>query len=132
MWHFFRTLSASSCDRRCHRMESIPRWYNVSPIIMYCRALYQMRRLSELESSDEIFWVWRYRMMSPYQRSEVSMRKRVSSGIKFSATNSVLGEGSRQMSSTKTNDFLDLAFSNSRSNSWRVTIHFEYSPLALV
>ena len=43
-------------------------------------------------------------------------------------TSSVFGEGSRHISSAKTSDFLDFAFSNSRSNSWRITIHLEYFP----
>jgi hypothetical protein len=67
-------------------------------------------------------------IISPYQRSSELIRKRDSSGKESSATFSVSVEGRSHISSVKTNDFLDLAHSNSKSNSWRITIHLEYFP----
>lgn len=35
-------------------------------------------------------------------------------------------EGKEKSNSTNTSDFLDLVAMNSKSNSWRMTIHFDY------
>jgi hypothetical protein len=67
-------------------------------------------------------------MISTYHMSSELIRKRDSSGKESSATFSVSVEGRSHISSAKTKDFLDLARSNSKSNSWRITIHLEYFP----
>jgi hypothetical protein len=67
-------------------------------------------------------------MISPYQRSSVLIRKRDSSGNESTATFSVVEWGNSHINSTKAKDFLDLAHSNSKSNSWSITIHLEYFP----
>jgi hypothetical protein len=56
-------------------------------------------------------------MISPYQRSSELIRKRDSSGNESSATFSVSEQGRSHINSTNTKDFLDLARSNSKSNS---------------
>jgi hypothetical protein len=67
-------------------------------------------------------------MISPYHRSSELIRKRDSLGKESSATFSVLVEGRSHISSEKTKDFLDSTHSNSKSKSWRITIHLDYFP----
>jgi hypothetical protein len=67
-------------------------------------------------------------MISPYHTSSELIRKRDSSGKESSTTFSVSVEGRSHINSEKTKDFFDLARSNSKSNSWRITIHLEYFP----
>jgi hypothetical protein len=67
-------------------------------------------------------------IISPYHISSELIRKRDSSSKESSGTVSVLVEGRSHINSAKTKDFFDLACSNSKSNSWRMTIHLEYSP----
>jgi hypothetical protein len=67
-------------------------------------------------------------MISPYQRSSVLIRKRDSLGNESTATISISEWGKSHINSVKTKDFLDLARSNSKSNSSRITIHLEYFP----
>jgi hypothetical protein len=67
-------------------------------------------------------------MMSPYQRSSEWIRKMDSSGNESSATFSISEQGRLHINSANTKDFLDLARSNSNSNSWSITIHLEYFP----
>jgi hypothetical protein len=67
-------------------------------------------------------------MISPYQRSSKLIKKRDSSGNESSATFSMSEQGRSHINSTNTNDFLDLARSNSKSKSWSIMIHLEYFP----
>jgi len=67
-------------------------------------------------------------MISPYQGSKVLIRNNDSSAMGSSTTISVLARGNSHINSAKTKDFFDLEFSNSRSNSYRMTIHLEYLP----
>ena len=67
-------------------------------------------------------------MISPYQGSMVLIRNKYSSMIGCSATVSVSILGKSHIISKNTNDFFDLDFSNSKSNSYRITIHLEYFP----
>jgi hypothetical protein len=55
-------------------------------------------------------------------------QKRDSSGNKSSTMFFVSMHGRSHISSTNTDYFLYLAHSNSKSNSWRITIHLEYFP----
>lgn len=71
-------------------------------------------------------------MMSPYHGSNVQIRKRGSLAKQSSAPFSISVWGKSHNSSTKIKDFFDLDFSNSKSNSCRMTIHFEYFPLEIV
>jgi hypothetical protein len=70
-------------------------------------------------------------MISPYQRSSELIRKMDSSGKESFSTFFVSVQGRSHITSANTKDFLDLARSNSKSNSWRITIHLEYFPLAI-
>ena len=67
-------------------------------------------------------------MKSPYLGSDDLIRNRDSSGIDGSDVVAVLSEGRSQRSSAKTKDFFDLDLMNSKSNSCKMTIHFEYFP----
>jgi hypothetical protein len=67
-------------------------------------------------------------VISPYQRSSELIRKRDSSGNESSATFFVSEQGRSHINSTNKKDFLDLARSNSKSNSWSITILLEYFP----
>ena len=67
-------------------------------------------------------------MISPYQGLMVVIRNKDSSVIGCSTTVFVLVLRKSHISSTNTNDFFDLDFSNSKLNSYRITIHLEYFP----
>ena len=67
-------------------------------------------------------------MKSPYQGLDDLIRNRDSSRIDGSDVVAVLSEGRSQRSSAKTKDFFDLDLMNSKSNSCKMTIHFEYFP----
>ena len=67
-------------------------------------------------------------VISPYHGSRVLMRKRVSSVMCSSKLEGVEADSKEKMESEKANDLFDLAVVNSKSNSWRITIHFEYFP----
>jgi hypothetical protein len=67
-------------------------------------------------------------MISLYYTSSELIRKRDSSSKESSTTCYVSVEGRSHINSEKTKDFFDLARSNSKSNSWRITIHLEYIP----
>jgi hypothetical protein len=67
-------------------------------------------------------------MISPYQRSSELIRKRDLSGNESTATFSISEQGRSHINSENTKDFLDLAHSNSKSNSRSITIHLEYFP----
>ena len=71
-------------------------------------------------------------MISLYQGSRVLIKKSESSGMKSLEQEGEESEGRKKSKSTNTNDFLNLATVNSKSNSWRMTIHFEYFPPAIV
>ena len=70
-------------------------------------------------------------MKYPYQVSDDLIRNRESLGIDGSDVVAVLSEGRSQRSSAKTKDFFDLDLMNSKSNSYKMTIHFEYLPLVI-
>ena len=67
-------------------------------------------------------------MKSPYQGLYDPIKNRDSSGIDGSDVVAVLSQGRLQRSSAKTKDFFDLDLMNSKSNSYKMTIHFEYFP----
>ena len=67
-------------------------------------------------------------MKSPYEGSDDPIRNRDLSGINGSDVVSVLLERRSHRSSAKTKDFFDLDLINSKSNSCKMTIHFEYFP----
>jgi hypothetical protein len=67
-------------------------------------------------------------MISPYHGSEELIRKRDSSRIESYATFFVSVEGRSQINLEKTKDLFDLVVSNSKSNSYRITIHLDYFP----
>ena len=67
-------------------------------------------------------------MKYPYQGSNDPIRNRDSLGIDGSDIVVVLSEGRSQRSSAKTKDFFYLDLMNSKSNSYKMKIHFEYSP----
>ena len=67
-------------------------------------------------------------MKSPYQGSDNPIRNIDSSGIDGSDIVSILLQGRSQRSSAKTKELFDLDLINSKSNSSKMTIHFEYSP----
>ena len=67
-------------------------------------------------------------MKCPYQGSDDLIRSRESSRIDGSIVVTVLLEGRSQRISTKTKDFFDLDLMNSKSNSYKTTIHFKYFP----
>jgi hypothetical protein len=56
-------------------------------------------------------------MISPYQGSDEEMRNICSSGNESITSLSSFSTGNSDISSTKTNDFLDLAEEKSKSNS---------------
>lgn len=66
--------------------------------------------------------------MSPYHASDDKIRNRDSSKIDGSTYESMEVEGRSQSNSAKTNDFFDLDLMNSKSNSYKITFHFEYFP----
>ena len=68
-------------------------------------------------------------MISPYHGSRVLIKKSVSSGMYSSERDGGEFEGKEKIKSAKMSDFFDLAVVNSKSNSWRMKIHFEYLPL---
>ena len=55
------------------------------------------------------FKVWRYIRISPYQGSEVDIKKMCSSGNESFSTTTFSSIGNSAISSTKMKDFLDLA-----------------------
>ena len=65
-------------------------------------------------------------MMSTYHGSNVLMRNKDSPGRESMGIVSSMARGRSHIGSTKMNDFFDLDFSNSRSNSWRIIIHDDY------
>ena len=67
-------------------------------------------------------------MKYPYQGSDDPIRNKELSGIDGSDVVALLSEGRSQRSSAKTKDFFDLDLMNSKSNSYKMTIHFEYFP----
>ena len=67
-------------------------------------------------------------MKYPYLGSYDPIENKDSSGIYGSDIVAVLSKGRSQRSSTKTKDFFDLDLMNSKSNSCKMTIHFEYFP----
>ena len=67
-------------------------------------------------------------MVSPYQGSMLLIRNKYSFAIGCSTTVSVSVLGKSHISSVNTNDFFDLDFSNSKSNSCRIKIHLDYFP----
>ena len=67
-------------------------------------------------------------MKSPYQGLDDPIRNKDSSGIDGSDVVAILSEGRSQRSSAKTKDLFDLDLMNSKSNSYNMTIHFEYFP----
>jgi hypothetical protein len=60
--------------------------------------------------------------MYPYHMSSELIRNREYATVFVSV------EGRSHINSTKTKDFFDLVHSNSKSNSWRITIHLDYFP----
>ena len=64
-------------------------------------------------------------MKFQYQGSDDSIRNKDSSGIYGSDVVVVLLEGRSHRSLAKTKDFIDLDLMNSKSNSCKMTIHFE-------
>ena len=71
-------------------------------------------------------------MISPYHGSRVLIKKSVSSGMYSSKRDKEKLEGREQIKLAKTNDFFDLVVVNSKLNSWKMTIHFEYCPPTIV
>ena len=67
-------------------------------------------------------------MKCPYQGSDDLIKNRDSLGIDGSDIVAVLSEGRSQRSSAKNKDIFDLDLMNSKSNSCKMTIHFEYFP----
>ena len=67
-------------------------------------------------------------IISPYHGSKVLIRNKDLSAMGSSATVSVSVEGKSHINLEKTKDFFALDFSNSKSNSYRMTIHLEYLP----
>ena len=127
-WKSFKTFSASSCTKQRLKIKSIPLWYKVSPIMRYLRAWYHIHYHSIVENWGSILWVWRYIINVSHQGSVVVMRNKLlydqdSSYILYSLLSSNL-----DTSSANVKDLLALAFTNSRSNSCKINIHFEYFP----
>lgn len=67
-------------------------------------------------------------MKSPYQGLDDPIRNRDLSGIDGFDVVAILLEGMSQRSSVKTKDLFELDLMNSKSNSYKMMIHFEYSP----
>jgi len=65
-------------------------------------------------------------IISPYHGSKELIRNNVSSRIISSIVSSKLEDGRSHISSIKIKDLLDSDLTNSKTNSWRMTIHFEY------
>ena len=65
-------------------------------------------------------------MKSPYQGSYDLIKNKYSLRIDGSDVVTVLSEGRSQRILAKTNDFFDLDLMNSKSNSYKMMIHFEY------
>lgn len=61
-------------------------------------------------------------------RIEGANQKTVSSEMRSSEPNGAESEGREQIKSAKPNDFFELAVVKSKSNSWRMKIHFDYFP----
>ena len=65
---------------------------------------------------------------SPYHGSVLLIRNKKSSRNESLGSESIKAHGSSHISFANTNDFFKVALENSRSNSYRMTIHLEYSP----
>ena len=77
------------------------------------------------------FKVWRYTRISPYQGSEVEIKKMYSSRNGSSSITTFSSLGSFEIGSANTSDFLDLVDLKSRSNSWIMTIDLLNFPLII-
>ena len=66
--------------------------------------------------------------MSPYQGFLEDIRNKDSSTIASSDVASLDDDGRSHSNSANTRAFFDLDLLNSKSNSWRIAIHFEYFP----
>ena len=62
----------------------------------------------------------------PYHRSDDLITNKYSSRMDGFDVDSMLLEGRSQISSVKTKEFFDLDLINSKSNSYKMIIHFEY------
>ena len=62
---------------------------------------------------------------SPYHGSVVLVENGNSSGNESLGLDSIESQGRSWLSSTNTKDFFDVALENSKSNSYRMTIHQE-------
>ncbi len=67
-------------------------------------------------------------IISPYHGSLDDIRNKDSSMIDALDVESLDDDGKSHSNSAKTRDFFDLDFMNSRSNSCKIAIHFEYFP----
>ena len=67
-------------------------------------------------------------MKSPYQGLDDPIRNRDLSRIDGSDVVAVVSEERSHISSAKTKDFFDLNLMNSKSNSYKMTINFEFFP----
>ena len=67
-------------------------------------------------------------IISPYHRSPEDIRNKFSSTIASLDVASLDDDGRSHSNSANTKAFFDLDFLNSRSNSCRIAIHFEYFP----
>ena len=67
-------------------------------------------------------------MISPCRGLRVLIKKRISSEILSSDLDERESVGREKMRSEKRNNFFDLEVVNSKSNSWRMKIHFEKFP----
>ena len=67
-------------------------------------------------------------MKSPYQGSDDPTRNKDLSGIDGSDVVLILSEGRSQRSLAKNKYFFDLDLMNSKSNSCKMMMHFEYFP----
>jgi len=67
-------------------------------------------------------------IISLYHRSLDDIKNKDSSTIVSLDVESLDDDGKSHNNSAKTRDFFDLDFMNSRSNSYKIAIHFEYLP----
>ena len=67
-------------------------------------------------------------IISPYHGSLDDTRNKDSSTIDALDVESLDDDGKSHSNSAKTKDFFDLNFTNSRSNSCKIAIHFEKLP----
>jgi hypothetical protein len=81
-----------------------------------------------MEAEVGHFKVWRYTSISPYQGSKDAIRKISPLIGDSSGMISLDSTGSSEMSSAKTNDFLDFTETKSKSNSCKMTIHLLIFP----